>query len=203
MRQLLERNRELEKENAPYQELLASFKEKENDYLNQIAALEQQYETRLDEQLKYFEWQVENKDSEQVKLLQQLMEQFEAQDKGEEPDDILLVEKSFRYQLQQFDQEFESRPKSQPEWAAKTKNFEAVVDTMEADLNHTAAEFRHVNKAKLETIAKWTEKFEMSERLIASKNENEERLREMHQIELENQQADYERKMEELRGEVK
>ena len=64
VRQLLERNRELEKENAPYQELLASFKEKENDYLNQIAALEQQYETRLDEQLKYFEWQVENKDSE-------------------------------------------------------------------------------------------------------------------------------------------
>ena len=34
IKQILGRNRELEKENAPYQELLASFSEKENDYLN-------------------------------------------------------------------------------------------------------------------------------------------------------------------------
>ena len=69
---MVARNRELERESAPNEELLASFTEKENDYLNQIAALEQQIETKLDEQLKYFEWQLENRDSEQAKMLEEI-----------------------------------------------------------------------------------------------------------------------------------
>lgn len=75
--------------------------------------------------------------------------------------------------MQQFQQEFESRPKSQPEWASKAKNFETTIDRMEVDLNHQANTLRQMNKEKLETIAKWTEKFEMSERLVASKDEAE------------------------------
>ena len=74
---------------------------------------------------------------------------------------------------------FESRPKSQPEWASKAKHFETTIERMEVDLNHQVGILRQMNKEKLETIAKWTEKFEMSERLVASKNEAEQRLREV------------------------
>lgn len=73
---------------------------------------------------------------------------------------------------------------------------------MEVDLNHQTSALRQMNKEKLETIAKWTEKFEMSERLVASQKEAEERLKEVQKIEMDTQKGEYERQLKDLQAEL-
>lgn len=60
-------------------------------------------------------------------------------------------------------------------------------------MNHKVNELRLMNRNKLDQIAKWKEKFEMSERLVASKNEAEDRLREVQKIQMDTQKAEFER----------
>ena len=55
------------------------------------------------------------------------------------------MEKAFRYQLQHLSQEFESRPKSQPDWASKAKNFDTMIDRMDDELNKKANNLRTLN----------------------------------------------------------
>ena len=52
------------------------------------------------------------------------------------------------------------------------------------------------------SIAKWTERFEASERLIANKDEAEQRLRDVHKIEQDTLKADYEKVIEEWKAKL-
>ena len=65
LKNLLQRNRQLERENGPIQKVIDSFKDREVEYLDKIAKLEQEIIDRLAQQQQKFEKQLKEKDSEQ------------------------------------------------------------------------------------------------------------------------------------------